>query len=55
VFGALGLATAMPLGDWLGLTTMQAMVVFSGAGLFVGYVITIFLDIFAHSTTETEH
>ena len=55
VFGALGLATAMPLGDWLGLTTAQAMVVFSGAGLFVGYVITIFLDIFAHSTTETEH
>jgi len=51
VFGALGLATALPLGDRLGLTTIQAMIAFSMAGLFVGYVLTIFLDIFATSTT----
>lgn len=53
VFGALGLATALPLGDKLGLTTIQALIAFSAAGLFVGYVITIFLDVFA-STTTTE-
>jgi hypothetical protein len=53
VFGALGLATALPLGDRLGLTTIQAMIAFSAAGLFVGYVLTIFLDVFA-STTTTE-
>ena len=56
VFGALGLATALPLGDRLGLTTIQAMIAFSVAGLFVGYVVTIFLDIFASTTTtETEN
>lgn len=51
VFGALGLATALPLGDRLGLSTVQAMIAFSMAGLFIGYVLTIFLDIFATSTT----
>jgi len=53
VFGALGLATALPLGDRLGLTTIQALIAFSAAGLFIGYVISIFLDVFA-STTTTE-
>ena len=53
VFGALGLATALPLGDRVGLTTIQAMIAFSAAGLFIGYVLTIFLDVFT-STTTTE-
>lgn len=53
VFGALGLATALPLGDQVGLTTIQAMIAFSAAGLFIGYVLTIFLDVFT-STTTTE-
>jgi len=53
VFGALGLATALPLGDRVGLSTIQAMIAFSAAGLFVGYVLTIFLDVFT-STTTTE-
>jgi hypothetical protein len=51
VFGALGLATALPLGDRVGLTTVQAMIAFSAAGLFVGYVLTIFLDVFTSTTT----
>ena len=51
VFGALGLATALPLGDRIGLTTIQAMIAFCAAGLFVGYVLTIFLDVFATTTT----
>jgi hypothetical protein len=55
VFGLLGLVTALPLGDRLGLTTLQAMIAFSGAGMFLGYVVTIFLDIFATSTPETEN
>ena len=55
VFGALGLATALPLGDKLGLTPIVAMVAFSIAGLFLGYVVTIFLDIFTSSTTESEN
>ena len=52
VFGALGLATALPLGDRLGLTPLESMIAFSIAGLFVGYVVTIFLDIFSNATTE---
>jgi hypothetical protein len=56
VFGALGLATAVPLGDHIGLTLIQAMIAFSMAGMFIGYVVTIFLDIFTTtSTTETEN
>ena len=51
VFGALGLATALPLGDRVGLTTAQAMIAFSAAGLFVGYVLTILLDVFTTTTT----
>ncbi|HXA66574.1 MAG TPA: hypothetical protein VNV82_15545 [Bryobacteraceae bacterium] len=56
VFGALGLATALPLGDRVGLTTIQAMIAFSAAGLFLGYVLTIFLDVFTTtSSTEPEN
>lgn len=51
MFGALGLATALPLGDRVGLTTIQAMIAFSAAGLFIGYVLTIFLDVFTTTTT----
>lgn len=51
VFGALGLATALPLGDRVGLTTVQAMIAFGAAGLFVGYVLTILLDVFTTTTT----
>ncbi len=58
VFGALGLATALPLGDRLGLTALQALIAFSLAGIFIGYLLTIFLDIFSNATgntTETEN
>jgi hypothetical protein len=58
VCGARGLAIALPLGDRLGLGTIQALIAFSAAGLFVGYVLTIFLDVFTASTTaptETEN
>jgi hypothetical protein len=57
VFGALGLATALPLGDRLGLTAVQALIAFGLAGVFIGYVLTIFLDIFGNtgSSNETEN
>ena len=55
VFGALGLAIALPLGDMIGLTTLQAMIAFTAAGLFLGYVVTIFLDVFTNSTSESEN
>jgi hypothetical protein len=54
VCGAVGLATAVPLGDQLGLGTVQSLIAFSAGGLFVGYVLTIFLDVFTTSTNTTE-
>jgi len=39
----------------IGLTTLQAMIAFTAAGLFLGYVVTIFLDVFTNSTSESEN
>jgi hypothetical protein len=56
VFAAVGLAVALPLGDRLGFGTVQSLVGCGAAGAFVGYVVSIFLDIFlTNSHTEIEH
>jgi hypothetical protein len=56
VFTATGLAVALPLGDRFGLGPVQALVACGAAGAFIGYVISIFLDIFLTSThTESEN
>jgi hypothetical protein len=57
VFGAAGLAIALPLGDRFGFGAVQSLIGCGAAGVVVGYVISIFLDIFltnAH-TTEIEN
>ena len=57
VFAAAGLAVAIPLGDRLGLGHMQALLGCGAVGAFLGYVVSIFLDIFlasSHSTETTE-
>jgi hypothetical protein len=57
VFGAAGLAVALPIGDRFGYGPVQSLIGCGAAGAFLGYVISIFLDIFltnAH-TTEIEH
>jgi hypothetical protein len=57
VFAAAGLAAAIPLGDLFGLGHIQALISGGAAGAFLGYVVSIFLDIFlttSHST-EIEH
>ena len=57
VFGAAGLAVALPLGDRLGFGTVQSLVGCGAAGAFLGYVISIFLDIFLtnNHTSEIEN
>lgn len=56
VFGAAGLAVGVPIGDWLGLSPAIALVVSAAAGAFLGYVISMFLDIFiAGSQTGIEN
>lgn len=56
VFTAVGLAVAIPLGERFGLGTVQALIGCGAAGAFVGYVVSIFLDIFltGSHTNETE-
>jgi len=57
VFAAAGLAVALPIGDRFGLSVVQALIGCGAAGAFLGYVVSIFLDIFivTHHTTETEN
>jgi hypothetical protein len=57
VFAAVGLAIAVPLGDRLGFGTVQSLIGCGAAGAFVGYVVSIFLDIFLtnNHTPEIEN
>jgi hypothetical protein len=54
VFAAAGLAVAAPLGDRLGYGMVQSLIGCGAAGAFLGYVISIFLDIFLTPTHTTE-
>ena len=54
VFAAAGLAVALPLGDRFGWSPVQALAGCGGAGAFLGYAISIFLDIFLTSSHTGE-
>jgi hypothetical protein len=54
VFGAAGLAVALPLGDRFGFGPVQALLGCGAAGAALGYVISIFLDIFLTSSHSSE-
>jgi hypothetical protein len=51
-FAAVGLAAAIPLGDLFGLGHIQALISGGAAGAFLGYVVSIFLDIFLTNHQE---
>jgi uncharacterized membrane protein YjjB (DUF3815 family) len=53
VFAVAGLAVAIPLGDHFGYGTVQSLVGGAAGGAFLGYVVSIFLDIFLATTTAT--
>jgi hypothetical protein len=57
VFAAAGLAVAVPLGDRFGYGTVQSLIGCGAAGAFLGYVVSIFLDIFLtnNHTPEIEN
>jgi len=46
VFAGAGLAVAVPLGDRFGYGALQSLLVCGAGGAFVGYAVSIFLDIF---------
>jgi hypothetical protein len=52
-FAAVGLAAALPVGDQLGLPAPVALVGFGLGGLFVGYALSMFLDIFLTNSSDT--
>jgi hypothetical protein len=54
VFAAAGLAAAIPLGDMFGLGHIQSLISGGAAGAFLGYVVSIFLDIFLTTSHSTE-
>ncbi len=51
VFTFVGLAVAVPLGDRFGYSTAQSLIACGAAGAFLGYVVSIFLDIFLTNHT----
>ena len=55
VFAAAGLAVAVPLGDRFGYSLAQSLIGCGAAGAFLGYVISIFLDIFLANAHTTEN
>ena len=57
VFAAAGLAVAIPLGERFGFGPVQSLIGCGAAGAFLGYVVSIFLDIFLTSghTSEVEN
>jgi membrane-bound metal-dependent hydrolase YbcI (DUF457 family) len=52
-FGAVGLAAGIPVGSLLGLSNLQGVIACTAGGLFIGYLLSIFLDIFVTNTTNT--
>ncbi|HTW67560.1 MAG TPA: hypothetical protein VME17_23240 [Bryobacteraceae bacterium] len=54
VFMAVGLAVALPLGDRFGFSPIQSLIGCGASGAFLGYVLSIFLDIFLPSSQSTE-
>ena len=51
--GAVGLAAALPVGDQLGLPAPVALIGFGLGGLFVGYALSMFLDVFLANPSDT--
>jgi len=55
VFAAAGLAVAMPIGDRFGYGPVQSLVGCGAAGAFIGYVVSIFLDVFLPKPHPSEN
>lgn len=54
VFAAAGLAVAIPLGEKLGYGPAPSLIGCAAAGAFLGYVVSIFLDIFLTGSHTSE-
>jgi Na+/glutamate symporter len=53
-FAAVGLAAAIPIADRMGISAVTALVFCAAVGALVGYLVSIFLDLFLTNSSETE-
>jgi hypothetical protein len=53
-FGLLGLAAGIPVSDYFGIGIAPAFGACAGAGLVLGYVVSIMVDVFLGGAGETE-
>jgi hypothetical protein len=53
-FAAIGLAIAIPIADRFGIGTVRALIFCAAVGALVGYLVSIFLDLFLTNSSETE-
>jgi hypothetical protein len=51
-FAAVGLAAALPVGDQLGLPAPVSLIGFGLGGLFIGYALSMFLDVFLANPSD---
>jgi hypothetical protein len=51
-FAAVGLAAALPVGDQLGLPAPISLIGFGLGGLFIGYALSMFLDVFLANSSD---
>jgi hypothetical protein len=51
-FAAVGLAAALPVGDQLGLPAPISLIGFGSGGLFIGYALSMFLDVFLANSND---
>jgi len=56
IFGATGLAAALPVGDYLGLSPLPSLIGGLAIGVLIGYLVSVFLDVFtSDGTSELEN
>ena len=51
IFGATGLAAALPVGDRLGLSPIPSLAGGLLAGILLGYLVSVFIDVFQSNST----
>ena len=53
-FGAVGLAAGPTIGDLVGLSTIPALVGCAASGCILGYLVSIFVDVFVSNAGTSE-
>ena len=52
IFGVAGLAAALPIGDRLGMSPVPSLAGGLVAGILLGYLVSVFIDVFQSDSTS---